>query len=614
MKSSKIINQHFPEALNDKQVPEALEFALKVLKNLIRNNKKKETEEIIHPLSYVKIFPQQVCPERSYLSALKSYCVLGSLGKNENSTSVANEKVLEEENAELDPEVALEDLINNYHEVLKGCQNSVKVESTVNDDFILDLIDNYLVGESLVEEEKKAIQEPSNASSLVKDENKTFTYCQESAEIGPADGTYRIDLYLEKESEATRNRIKSEDRIGVEKNAVELAEVDNINGTGIELQALPYHQNSVEAINHTEELDDINKTKMDQKKETKKDNVPVGSEKVVDAKPKLILDKKDPDRYRHFGRNNLSTKDLDEACELWMKKVNELRRMTQQDKKNNLKEKRSNHCPTYFEKSLKDLDNILEVKIEPTNAKALIKKEDKEKSANENLSLTYLSLTDSHQENFGIKSAEGPLSVEGRTANMGNVNRMYSLGYCYYDRFEIEENEHKVFEYYKNRQVPMERLCGGKKKIMDPIENEYFKAKNSESLEDDPQHSIDIHLFGIKSEVEDKIIKGVWIGSIIKESMARIRKRKSENNGVIRKYKKSDKFQHLLTGWSSIQIFDPGGYTRLDPYCYLKETLSKSKELLYDISAKALSTLMILQAKSSKRIWRNINEHFAGAQ
>ncbi|KAF0527516.1 hypothetical protein F8M41_013614 [Gigaspora margarita] len=63
--------------------------------------------------------------------------------------------------------------------------------------------------------------------------------------------------------------------------------------------------------------------------------------------------------------------------------------MIKRDKKNELKEKKSNCHSTYSEKSLEDLDKILEK--ESMNARALVNKENKEKSGNENPSLTYLS-------------------------------------------------------------------------------------------------------------------------------------------------------------------------------------------------------------------------------
>ncbi|KAF0523215.1 hypothetical protein F8M41_015440 [Gigaspora margarita] len=63
--------------------------------------------------------------------------------------------------------------------------------------------------------------------------------------------------------------------------------------------------------------------------------------------------------------------------------------MIKQNKKNELKEKRSNRHPIYFEKLLEDLDKILEIKVEPMNAIAF--EEDKKKNITKNLRLTYLS-------------------------------------------------------------------------------------------------------------------------------------------------------------------------------------------------------------------------------
>ncbi|CAG8747051.1 10376_t:CDS:2 [Gigaspora margarita] len=78
--------------------------------------------------------------------------------------------------------------------------------------------------------------------------------------------------------------------------------------------------------------------KVDQKKEMKRKNVPVGSGEVVDDKPEY-------------------------------------------DKQDKEKEKKSNCRHTVFEKSFDGLDKILEV--EPINARALVNKENKEKSVNE---------------------------------------------------------------------------------------------------------------------------------------------------------------------------------------------------------------------------------------
>ncbi|KAF0397558.1 hypothetical protein F8M41_009931 [Gigaspora margarita] len=51
------------------------------------------------------------------------------------------------------------------------------------EDLVLDLIDEYLVEESATEEEEENILETLNVSVTQKDRDKTFTYCQKSAEI-----------------------------------------------------------------------------------------------------------------------------------------------------------------------------------------------------------------------------------------------------------------------------------------------------------------------------------------------------------------------------------------------------------------------------------------------
>ncbi|RIB28591.1 hypothetical protein C2G38_2157570 [Gigaspora rosea] len=515
----------------------------------------------------------------------------------------------------------------------------------------------------------------NNANSRLSEsayEDKTFTYCQKSAEIGTADRTHTIEPSPEEECEiisgikrtdiklkdyeahdcsqrsadmsnvfecpyansiaVARNNVKeigveveykkqvkaekNESKSfevkseGVENDAIESAKVDNINGTDIESQNLLYHQDPVKAASHSAKF----------------------LEEVVDDRPKPVLDEEDTDRYNSFGRNNFLIKDLDKACELWMKKVNELRSITKQDKENPSKEKRTNHHHTNFERSLEDLDKILEIEL--TNARVLINKENKEKSVNKSPSLTCLS-----------KNKKEALAKLKKVADIGNINEMYSVRYCYQDEFGSEEDEHKAFEHYKklndtgnaNRAFMVSNCYLGEKNSselyspkpcsqdnpstvkeeirafdLNPIANEYSKIKDPKYLENNWQHNVDIRLISAKSEVEQKLeINGAWIEKQINESTVRIEK--DDNNEKKRKIM-VQWFQHLLTGWSSVQIFDPGRYTHLDPYCHPKETLSKSKELLYDLSAKVLSTLMILQAKSPKRIWRNISDHFAGAQ
>ena len=58
----------------------------------------------------------------------------------------------------------------------------------------------------MAEEKKGAVQESSKASGIVKDEDKTFMYCQKSTKTGTADGTYTIELYFEKESKVKNKR------------------------------------------------------------------------------------------------------------------------------------------------------------------------------------------------------------------------------------------------------------------------------------------------------------------------------------------------------------------------------------------------------------------------
>ncbi|KAF0495975.1 hypothetical protein F8M41_021103 [Gigaspora margarita] len=87
------------------------------------------------------------------------------------------------------------------------------------------------------------------------------------------------------------------------------------------------------------------------------DNIPVSLEKVMDNKPELVLNEEDPNQYNSFRRNDFLTKNLDEACKLWIKKVNAFK------------------------------NKIL--KVDSMNARVLENEKDKEKNITENSRLTY---------------------------------------------------------------------------------------------------------------------------------------------------------------------------------------------------------------------------------
>ncbi|KAF0550634.1 hypothetical protein F8M41_024312 [Gigaspora margarita] len=114
--------------------------------------------------------------------------------------------------------------------------------------------------------------------------------------------------------------------------------------------------------------------------------------------------------------------------------------MIKQDKE---KEKRSNRHPTYFENSLDGLEKILE--LEPMNARALVNKENKKMSVNENPSLTYLSKN----------KKEAPA--------------------------DLKSVSNKAYEWYL-RHVKEEKTMV--ELNMNPIEGEYSKTKDLEGLKD----------------------------------------------------------------------------------------------------------------------------------
>ncbi|KAF0550635.1 hypothetical protein F8M41_024313 [Gigaspora margarita] len=110
---------------------------------------------------------------------------------------------------------------NQYETCTSGVcsQNGPEVERIVNDmdsqlpelefdDLVLDLIEDDLVEEPMAEEEKETVQEPSKASGIVKDEDKTFTYCQKSAKVRIVDGTNTARPNYKKECVIQSNRDK----------------------------------------------------------------------------------------------------------------------------------------------------------------------------------------------------------------------------------------------------------------------------------------------------------------------------------------------------------------------------------------------------------------------
>ncbi|KAF0529560.1 hypothetical protein F8M41_012709 [Gigaspora margarita] len=89
-----------------------------------------EIEEIVDLDSYIKVPTQVICSEKSCLltitRTIKLYHVPGSLEENDSTNLIAEEEVLEEKNAESDPGVVLENIIDDYLEVIKGWSSGPK--------------------------------------------------------------------------------------------------------------------------------------------------------------------------------------------------------------------------------------------------------------------------------------------------------------------------------------------------------------------------------------------------------------------------------------------------------------------------------------------------------
>ncbi|RIB23967.1 hypothetical protein C2G38_2169791 [Gigaspora rosea] len=232
---------------------------------------------------------------------------------------------------------------------------------------------------------------------------------------------------------------------------------------------------------------------------------------------------------------------------------------------------------------------------------------------------------DNHQENFGIKSAEESLSIKSRTADRGNINGMYSIGYCYQNGFE---DEHKASKYYKksadagstNRTFIVDnyylkeknsnrlynlKLCSqnGASVIeeekmlidLDPIKDKCSKIKD---LKVNRQQRLNINLCTnctmpkLKNNIKNtcacrgqikKISPEKDIGNSVNSGIAIMHKISNSKDGKKCNKKKvvvSHSRMYQITQWfryqptcSPIRIFDPGGDAHLNPSYHPKETL-----------------------------------------
>ncbi|RIB29819.1 hypothetical protein C2G38_2238648 [Gigaspora rosea] len=374
-KDSKVPSIKFPEALDDTRIPEALEFSLAVLNDIIKNRKKKEEKEIVHLPSSTIVFPQKThdpIPSQDCISKLELDDLINRyLEVLDDYISESREgRKAKDENKVCEPLTYQQELVRpnqNETHTFGPCSRNGNEDGGTNtdnefpesDDFAIDLIDDYLAEEPVAKRKKEVTQEPSN---IEKDEDKTFTKESEvrrvedkrikvqidefkvlnrfqiSAETSDALGCYYVDQIAVAQNNEKEIRVKEaayKDPVKADKTKNELPKIESK-----ESQALPYYQKSAEAtktshvvkpsrghmvkiergapmdFQETFRMDDVNEIDSNEfikEKEIKIENVPVHVEKATDDKPKLILDK-DLDRRSHFERNELFTKDLNEAC------------------------------------------------------------------------------------------------------------------------------------------------------------------------------------------------------------------------------------------------------------------------------------------------------------
>ncbi|RIB29124.1 hypothetical protein C2G38_2137019 [Gigaspora rosea] len=121
-----IIKETFPDGLNNNQVPEFLEFMLKVIENIIKVNSNKEAEKIIHPPLHIKIpnkEAQAVNPlskgKPSGTQGFELYCIPKLQEEGNSEILVNNNEDLEEKGIELNSEVVLDKLLTICLEALK---------------------------------------------------------------------------------------------------------------------------------------------------------------------------------------------------------------------------------------------------------------------------------------------------------------------------------------------------------------------------------------------------------------------------------------------------------------------------------------------------------------
>ncbi|CAG8835568.1 42348_t:CDS:2, partial [Gigaspora margarita] len=208
------------------------------------------------------------------------------------------------------------------------------------DDLVLDLIDEYLVEESIKTNNASGCQY-ANSIAVARNNDKEL-----EAEVG-YEGRVKADKNENKPSE-----IESKDKIDVNNDITKSEKENDINGSGVGSQALPYHQKPVEAaetstvngtiepsfkrrvemekgfpVDHrkTAKMDDITKTKLDelqQKEKMKIENVP---EDVEGKNPRSATEEE-------AKENEIikSEEILNRACEIWISKIDESRRLTRE--------------------------------------------------------------------------------------------------------------------------------------------------------------------------------------------------------------------------------------------------------------------------------------------
>ncbi|RIB11673.1 hypothetical protein C2G38_2202833 [Gigaspora rosea] len=322
---------------NDEQLPEVLEFALEVVENIIKNDHEEDLEEIKYIPSFIK---QRIRP--TVEEVLDTYYVPDE-PKKKSPQDVALGLGID-----LKPLQTLLSKSPNIYPKFVEPANVDKMDESKE----LEILGNW---------QQKEMETKT-------DEHKTYDYCQKLVKVA------ENQMHQIKEKKKKNVPVEFEEVVDGKLKLILKEKAFNRNyGLGVkedECKTSNGHLMSAES-------GDTNRTFM------------VGN---------CYLNGKNTNGPSHLRKKDFLEKKLEEAAELWIKKVTELRKMIKRDRENELEETKVYHHNINFEKPLDDLDKALEIK--PIDTSALEKEENKllKRADRDILTEKYESLEDNHKQ------------------------------------------------------------------------------------------------------------------------------------------------------------------------------------------------------------------------